>query len=109
MFDVFRESDPVADCQRDLLPLEHTELPCLVEWQLLLDAVLSDNDSSLLSAKEFPLFAALKSPFLDSSANSSPGHPVKLDDLPWLISNCITLLGISQVQSLKAGDGIFGV
>src|SRR5260370_20877529 len=37
VFDVFRESDPVADCLRDLLSLEHTELPCLVEWQLLLD------------------------------------------------------------------------
>jgi hypothetical protein len=47
MFHVFRESDPVADCQRDLLSLEHTELPGLVEWQLLLDAVLSDDDSSL--------------------------------------------------------------
>src|ERR1700676_3890578 len=39
VFEVFRESDPVADCQRDLLSLEHTEFPCLVEWQLLLDAV----------------------------------------------------------------------
>jgi hypothetical protein len=36
VFDVFRESDAVADCQRDLLSLEHTEFPCLVEWQLLL-------------------------------------------------------------------------
>jgi hypothetical protein len=25
VFDVFRKSDPVADCQRDLLSLEHTE------------------------------------------------------------------------------------
>src|SRR5271165_2303086 len=32
VFDVFRESDPVADGQSDLLSLEHTELPCLVEW-----------------------------------------------------------------------------
>ena len=46
VFDVFRESDPVADSQRDLLSLEHTEFPCLVDWQLLLDAVSSDNDSS---------------------------------------------------------------
>jgi hypothetical protein len=45
VFDVFRESDPVADCQRDLLSLEHTELPYLVEWRLLLDAVLTDDDS----------------------------------------------------------------
>jgi hypothetical protein len=59
VFDVFRESDPVADCQRDLLSLEHTELPCLVGWQLYLDAVLSDDDDSLLPAKDFPLFAAL--------------------------------------------------
>jgi hypothetical protein len=49
---------------------EHTELPCLVEWQLLLDAVLSDDDNSLLPAKNFPLFAALKALFRDSSANS---------------------------------------
>jgi hypothetical protein len=54
----------------------------LVEWQLFLDAVLSDDDSSLLPAKHFPLFAALKSLFLDSFANSSLCHPVKLDDLP---------------------------
>ena len=76
VFDVFRESDPVANCQRDLLSLEHAELPCLVEWQLLLDAVLSDDDSSLLAAKDFPLFAALKSLFLDSSANNSLGQRV---------------------------------
>jgi hypothetical protein len=109
VFDVFRESDPVADGQRDLLPLEHTEFPCLVEWQLLLDAVLSDDDSFLLPAKDFPLFAALKSLFWDSSANNSLGHPVKLNDLPWLISDCITLLGISQVQSLKPRNGMFRV
>jgi Transposase IS66 family len=60
VFDVFRESDPVADCDADLLWLEHTELPCLVKWQLLLDAVLSDDDSFLLPAKDFPLFAAFK-------------------------------------------------
>jgi hypothetical protein len=101
VFDVFRESDPVADSQRDLLSLEHTELPCLVEWQLLLDAVLSDNDSFLLPAKDFPLLPLLKSLFWDSSANSSLGHPVKLYDLPWLIGDRIQLLGISQVQSLK--------
>src|ERR1700720_3211962 len=63
VFDVFRESDPVADCQRDLLSLEHAELPCLVEWQLLLDAVLSEDDSSLLLAKDFPLFAAWRTRF----------------------------------------------
>jgi hypothetical protein len=70
-----------------LLSLEHTELPGLIEWQLLLDAVLSDDDNSLLPAKDFPLFTALKALFLDSSANSSLGHPVKLDDLPCLISD----------------------
>jgi hypothetical protein len=37
------EPEPGADCQRELLLLEHTELPCLVEWQLLLGAVLSDE------------------------------------------------------------------
>jgi hypothetical protein len=31
VFDVFRESDPVADSQRDLLSLEQTEFSCLVE------------------------------------------------------------------------------
>ena len=31
LFDVLRESDPVADCDADLLSLEHTELPCLVD------------------------------------------------------------------------------
>jgi hypothetical protein len=109
VLDIFRESDPVADSKRDLVSLEHTELPCLVEWQLLLDAVFSDNDGSLLSAKDFPLFAALKSFFLDSAANNSFGHPVKLNDLPWLISDCITLLGISQVQSLKPRNEMFPV
>ena len=109
VFDVFRESDPVADCQRDLLSLEHTELPRLVKWQLLLGAVLSDDDSALLPAEDFPLFAAFKAFFLDSFANNSLGHPVKLDDLPWLISGSITLLGISQVQSLKPRNGMFRV
>jgi len=46
VFDVFRASDPVADGQRDLLSLEDTEFPCLVAWQLLLGAFLSNNDSS---------------------------------------------------------------
>ena len=96
VFEVFRESDPVADSQRDLLSLEHTEFSCLVEWQLLLDAVLSDDDSSLLPAKDFPLFSALKSLFWDSSANSSLGNPAKLDDLPWLISDHIALSGVGQ-------------
>ena len=109
VFDVFRESNPVADGQRDLLSLEHTEFPCLVEWQMLLNAVLSDDDSSLLPTKDFPLFAALKSLFLDSTANNSLGHPVKLNDLPWLISDCIMLLGISQVQSLKPRNRMFRV
>ena len=76
---------------------------------MLLDAVFPDNDSSLLPAKDFPLFAALKSFLLDSAANNSLCHSVKLNDLPWLISDCITLLGISQVQSLKLRNGIFRV
>jgi hypothetical protein len=53
------------------------------------------------------MLAAIKSLFWNFSANSSLGHPVKLDDLPWLISDCITLLGISQVQPLKPGHGMF--
>jgi hypothetical protein len=31
VFDVFRETDPVADCQSDLLPLEHAKLPRLIK------------------------------------------------------------------------------
>jgi hypothetical protein len=38
VFDVFREPDPVADRERDLLPLEHAEIARLIKWQLLLDA-----------------------------------------------------------------------
>jgi hypothetical protein len=34
---------------------------------------------------------------------------MKLDDLPWLIIDCITLLGFSQVQSLKPHNGMFRV
>jgi hypothetical protein len=64
---------------------------------VLLDAITHDDDNSILSAKDFPLFTTLKSLFLNSSVKSSFGHPVELDDLPWLISDCITLLGISQV------------
>jgi hypothetical protein len=41
VFDVFRESDPVADCQCDLLSLEHIQFPFLVEWQLLLGGSIS--------------------------------------------------------------------
>jgi hypothetical protein len=83
--------------------------PCLVKRQPLLDAILSDNDTSLLTPKDFPLFAAFKTLFLNSAANSSLCNPMKLDDLPWLIVDCITLLGISQVQSLKSRDGMFRV
>jgi hypothetical protein len=108
-FDVFRESDPAADSQRYLLSLEHTELPCLVEWQLFLDAAVTHDDSSLLPAKDFPLFAALKALFLNSAANRSPGHPMKLDDQPWFISDHITLLGVDQIQPLKPRDGMFRV
>jgi hypothetical protein len=39
VFDGFREPDPVADCQRDLLSFEQTPFQCLVEWQLLLDGI----------------------------------------------------------------------
>ena len=77
--------------------------------KLLLDAVLSDDDGSLVPAKDFPLFTAFKALFLDSSANSSLGNPVKLDDLRWFISDRITLLGVSQVQPLKPCDGMFRV
>ena len=71
VLDFFRESDPVADRQ-PLLSLEHTEFPCLVEWQLLLDADLSDDESSFLPAKNFPLFAAFKALFLDTPLRTAP-------------------------------------
>jgi len=108
-FDILGEPNPVADREHDLLPLKHAEIPRLVGWQLLLDAVLSDDDGSLVPAKDFPLFTAFKALFLDSSANSSLGNPVKLDDLRWFISDRITLLGVSQVQPLKPCDGMFRV
>jgi hypothetical protein len=44
VLDVSPESDPVADSQRDLLSLEHTEFPCLVSGNRL--------------SKDCPLFAA---------------------------------------------------
>jgi len=34
---------------------------------------------------------------------------MKLDDLPWLISDHITLLGVGPVQPLKPCDGMFRV
>jgi hypothetical protein len=82
VLDVLCESDPVADCQHDLLSLEHAELSRLVEWQLLFDAILSDDDSSLLPARDLSLFTALESLFLDSSANNGLGRSMKLDDCP---------------------------
>jgi hypothetical protein len=108
VFDIFvnRIQSPIGN---DLLPLEHAENPCLFEWQLLLDAAVTDDDSSLLPAKDFPQFAAAKALFLNSAANSSPGDLMKLDDLPWLISDRITLLGVSQIQPLKSRDGMFRV
>jgi hypothetical protein len=32
LFDIFSEPDPVADRERDLVPLEHAKLVRLVEW-----------------------------------------------------------------------------
>ena len=72
VFDIFRESDPVADRERDLLPLKHAKIPCLFEWQLLLDAILSDDNSSLLTAKDFPLFAAFKALFSELLCEQLP-------------------------------------
>jgi hypothetical protein len=40
-----------------------------------LDALLSDDDSSLLPAKNFPLFAALKPLLLDFAVNGSLAIP----------------------------------
>jgi hypothetical protein len=80
-------------------------------WAKDLDPIhsLCDDVSSLLPAKDFPLFTAFKTLFLNSVANSSPGHSVKLDDLPWLIGDRITLLGVSQVQPMKPRDAMFRV
>jgi hypothetical protein len=69
LFDVFREPDPVADREGDLLLFEHAELPRLVKWQLILDAIFPDNDSSLFAAKHLPLLAAFKTLFFDSTAD----------------------------------------
>jgi hypothetical protein len=82
-FDILGEPNPVAHREHDLLPLKHAKIARLVKRQPLLDAILSDNDTSLLTSKDFPLFAAFKTLFFDSSVNSSLGHPVKLEDLPY--------------------------
>jgi hypothetical protein len=97
VLDIFREPDPVADRKVDLISLEDAELPRLVEWQLFLHAILPDDDSAALAAKDLPLLSAFKALFFDSTANSPFRNPVKLDDLPWLTSDCITFLGVSQV------------
>jgi hypothetical protein len=78
----------------------------LVKRQPLLDASLSDNDTSLLTPKDFPLFAAFKTLFSDSSPYGALGDPMKLDNLSRLISDRVTLLGLSKVQPLQAGDGM---
>ena len=94
VFDVFRESDPVADSQRDFLCSNTLNFPV---WSVAIASRrhLSDDDSSRLP-QDFPLFAAFKSFFLDSAANNSLGNPVKLNDLPWLISDHIALSGVGQ-------------
>src|SRR5262249_12562551 len=100
VFDVFREPDPIADRERNLLPLEHTELSSLVEWQLLFDPIPSDNDTCVFTPQDLPLFAAFKPLFFDSLANCPPRNLVKLHDQPLLISDGIPLLGLSHVQPL---------
>src|SRR5215469_10427998 len=100
MFDVFREPDPVANRDINILALEHAEPPRLVQWQLLLDAIFPDDDSSLLLSKDLPLLAAFKALFLHPHANSTLGHPVKFDNPSWLISESIALLGLGQIQPL---------
>jgi len=65
-FDILGEPNPVADRERDLLPLKHAKIARLVKRQSLLDAILSDNDISLLTPKDFPLFAAFKTLFSDT-------------------------------------------
>jgi hypothetical protein len=58
---------------RNLLPLEHAKLRRLIGWQLFFNAVLSENDSFLLTAKDLPLLAAFKSLFFDSVVNGPLG------------------------------------
>jgi hypothetical protein len=60
VLDVFRESDPVADGQRDLLLLEHTGFTCLLEWKLLLTPSFPTMADPSAPAKDLPLFVALK-------------------------------------------------
>src|ERR1700674_4176332 len=72
-FDILGEPNPVADREHDLLPLKHAKNPCLVKPQPLLDAILSDNDTFLLTSKNLPLFAAFKTLFSDSPPNGALG------------------------------------
>ena len=72
-FDVFRKSDPITNRQRNLLPLEYAKFRRLIGWQLFFNAVLSENDSFLLTAKDLPLLAAFKSLFFDSVVNGPLG------------------------------------
>jgi len=83
VFEIFREPDPIACRERNLLPLENAEFVSVVKWQLLFDAILSDHNNVLLTAKNFPLFAAFKTSFFDFAASSSLRNPVKLDDLAY--------------------------
>ncbi len=50
-----------------------SKLPRLIGWQLFFNAVLSENDSFLLTAKDHPLLAAFKSLFFDSVVNGPLG------------------------------------
>ncbi len=57
----------------------------MVKRQPLRDAILPDYDTSLLTPKDFPLFAVFNTLVWDSLANDALGHLVKLDDLSWLL------------------------
>jgi hypothetical protein len=64
---------------------EHPEQPC---------SASRSYDFSPGFGKDFPLFAAFEALFLNPCPRSPFGDLMKLDDPTWLISNCISLLGV---------------
>ncbi len=102
VFDIFRESDPVVDREHYLLSLEHAKIARMVKRQPLRDAILSDYDTSLLTPKDFPLFAVFKTLFSDSFPNGALGDLMKLDNLSWLIGSRVTLLGVGSGSAVEA-------
>jgi hypothetical protein len=71
--DFFRKSGPITNQQRNLLPLEHPKLRPHSGGSCFFNAVLSENDSFLMTAEDLPLLAAFKSLFFDSVVNGPLG------------------------------------